>query len=90
MDITIIRLDRPPLASRITEAGSPRLRAAASYEPTPEREAMKTGTNELRAGDSGKPWFTLIDGEVRLVGLSSRGWHGESPHLSKFLTALAK
>ncbi|MGE9268373.1 MAG: hypothetical protein ACQKBY_09775 [Verrucomicrobiales bacterium] len=81
MDVTVVRLDRPPLATRLRSVSKTRLTASAAYEPTPEGESMHTGGNELRAGDSGKPWLAEVDGRICLIGLSSRGWHGESPHL---------
>lgn len=79
--VTILRLDRPPLTAEITRTGQG-LRADLDFEDTIEGKALKTGTNSLRHGDSGKIWLQNIDRQTSVVGLTSRGTNHQSPNLT--------
>lgn len=84
MAVTVLRLGREPLAMRIGGVSATRINGTAAWVPGAEANAIGTGTNELRAGDSGKIWVAEVEGEQMLVGMTSRSQFGVSPNLEGF------
>lgn len=86
--VTIIRANRSPLHTKITAILTPHggrvLHAPLNFEPTDEANDTKTGTNDLRNGDSGKVWLQDHEGEIKVVGITHRADINQSPDLSYY------